>query len=82
LNIAQALEQSSQRDPGRAAIVFEGRVFSYDQLERAASRAANALRELGVGRGDRVALFLPNVPAFAVAYLGAQKLGAVAVSLN
>ena len=51
-------------------------------MERAASRAANALRELGVGLGDRVALFLPNIPAFAVAYLGAQKLGAIAVSLN
>jgi long-chain acyl-CoA synthetase len=82
MNIAQALERSSERDPDRAAIVFEGRGVSYQGLERAASRAANALRELGVGRGDRVALFLPNIPAFAVAYLGAQKLGAIAVSLN
>jgi long-chain acyl-CoA synthetase len=82
VNIARALEQSRQRDPERAAIVFEGRTLSYRDLDAAASRFANAVRELGVGSGDRVALYLPNIPAFAVAYVGAQKLGAVAVSLN
>jgi long-chain acyl-CoA synthetase len=82
MNIAQALERSCSRAPDRDAILFEGRTISYRELDRAASRAANAWRELGVGRGDRVALFLPNIPSFAVAYLGAQKLGAVAVSLN
>ena len=82
MNIAQALERSRERDPDRAAIVFEGADPLLRRARRAASRVANALRELGVGRGDRVALFLPNIPAFAVAYLGTQKLGAIAVSLN
>ena len=57
-------------------------MWSYHALNNDANRAANALRGLGVGRGDRVALFLPNIPAFVVAYLGALKLGAVVVSLN
>ena len=82
MNIARALERSRQRDPDHVALRFEGSALSYRELDRAANRAANVLRELGVGRGDRVALFLPNLPAFAIAYLGAQKIGAIAVSLN
>jgi long-chain acyl-CoA synthetase len=82
VNVAHALERSRERGPERAAIVCEGRTLSYAELDSAASRAANALRELGVERGDRVALFLPNIPAFAISYLGIQKLGAIAVSLN
>ena len=82
MNIARALERSRRNAPDREAIRFEGASLSYAELDRAASRAANAFRALGVDRGDRVGLFLPNVPSFAVAYLGAQKIGAVAVSLN
>jgi long-chain acyl-CoA synthetase len=82
VNIAHALERSSERQPDQTAILFEREATSYRDLERSASRWANALRGLGVERGDRVALFLPNIPAFAVAYLGTQKVGAVAVSLN
>jgi long-chain acyl-CoA synthetase len=82
VNVARALERSRERDPERPAILFEGRSASYRELDRDASRAANALRALGVRPGDRVALFLPNIPAFAIAYLGAQKIGAIAVSLN
>ncbi|HVR30220.1 MAG TPA: AMP-binding protein, partial [Thermoanaerobaculia bacterium] len=82
MNVARALERSCLAAPGKEAILFEGRAMTYQELDRAASRAANVLRELGVARGDRVGLFLPNVPSFAVAYLGAQKVGAIAVSLN
>jgi long-chain acyl-CoA synthetase len=64
------------------AIRFEERAITYRALEAEASRVAHGLAGLGVAPGDRVALFLPNVPAFAVAYLAAQKLGAVAVSIN
>lgn len=82
MNIAQNIERASLFFPGKEAIVFERRSYTYRQLNEQVDRVANALHGLGVGRGDRVALYLPNIPEFAVAYLAAQKVGAVAVSLN
>jgi long-chain acyl-CoA synthetase len=82
MNIAQSLERSARHFADRQAIVFGERVLGYRDLEAAASRAAHALRALGVAQGDRVALYLPNVPEFAIAYLATLKLGAIAVSVN
>jgi len=82
MNVARNLERSARRFPEQVAIRFEERAVTYRALEAEASRAAHGLAALGVAPGDRVALFLPNVPAFAVAYLAAQKVGAVAVSIN
>ena len=58
------------------------RRYTYAELDDWSSIIANGLARLGVARGQRVALFLPNIPEFVAAYLGIQKLGAVAVSLN
>ena len=82
MNIAQAVERAARDRPGQPAILFEDRQWRYLELDRAASRTAVGLGVWGIGPGDRVALVLPNVPAFAVAYLAVLKLGAVAVSAN
>jgi long-chain acyl-CoA synthetase len=82
VNIARAVERAARDHPRQPAILFEDRAASYLELERAASRTAGGLRAWGIEAGDRVALFLPNIPAFAVAYLAVLKLGAVAVSVN
>ncbi|MBI4770271.1 MAG: long-chain fatty acid--CoA ligase [Chloroflexi bacterium] len=82
MNIAQNVERAARFFPDRAAILFEGSTLTYGALNQQASRLANALRANGVGRGDRVALYLPNIPQFAVCYLAAQKAGAIAVSIN
>jgi long-chain acyl-CoA synthetase len=82
MNVAHNLERSARLFPDAPAIVFEGRTLSYRELDERASRAAHALEAMGIRPGDRVALFLPNVPEFAVVYLAAMKTGAVAVSLN
>ena len=81
MNVARALERAARHFPDKPAILFEDRSVSYRELERAASRTAHALAVRGVEPGDRVALFLPNVPAFAIAYQAIQKLGAIAVSV-
>ena len=82
MNIARNLESSVRLFPDAAALLFEGRRLTYRELDSAVNRTAHALETLGIGAGDRVALFLPNVPEFCIAYLAAQKVGAVAVSLN
>ncbi len=82
MNIAEYLEKHAAAEPDRIAIRFEGRSITYGQLNRDSNRLASALRESGIAAGDRVALYLPNVPEFALAYYAAQKLGAVPVTIN
>ena len=76
MNIADYLERHASQTPDRIAIRFEGCSITYGQLDRDANRLASSLRANGVAAADRAALYLPNVPEFAVAYYAAQKLGA------
>lgn len=82
MNVAEYLERHAAQTPDLVAIRFEGRSISYGQLNRDANRLASSLRAAGVAAADRVALYLPNVPEFAVAYYAAQKLGAIPVTIN
>ncbi|MDR3553153.1 MAG: long-chain fatty acid--CoA ligase [Syntrophobacteraceae bacterium] len=82
MNIAKNLERASLYFPEKPALIFEGRTYSYGELNGRCNRLANALRALGVNKGDRVGLFLPNIPAFPMAYFAVEKLGAIAVSIN
>src|SRR6185436_18711398 len=68
--------------PQRDAILFKGARLSYAELSELSDAFAVALRGVGVTRGDRVALLLPNCPQFCVAELGAWKAGAVVAPLN
>lgn len=82
MNIARSIEHGRRNHPDRPALIFEGSEISYAALDDAANSVARALRDRGIGRGDRVALLMPNVPEFAYAYYGALKLGAIVVSIN
>jgi long-chain acyl-CoA synthetase len=82
MNIANHVERIARTSPRRRAIVFEGQEISYGALDACAGALAAALKANGVGRGDRVALYLPNIPAFMLAYLAGQKAGAIVVSIN
>lgn len=86
-NIAEAVcERWARAEPDRRALTLlrpdgETRDYSYVQLSRAANRFANVLKAHGVGRGDRVAVLLPQVPETVLTHLAAYKLGAIAVPL-
>jgi long-chain acyl-CoA synthetase len=82
MNIAQNVELGCCLFPNKPALIFEGLYFTYKQLNEMANRFANALFGLGIRRGDRIALFLPNIPEFVISYLGILKIGAIAVSIN
>jgi long-chain acyl-CoA synthetase len=82
MNIAQYVERAAKFFPDRTAIIFEGTQVLYGDLNSRANRLANALTANNVQRGDRVALYLPNIPEFAVCYLAALKAGAIAVSMS
>ncbi|WP_392534401.1 class I adenylate-forming enzyme family protein [Nostoc sp. C117] len=82
MNIAQNLELSCYLFPNKPALIFEEQCLTYQDLNEMVNRVANGLRDLGIRRKDRIALFLPNIPEFVISYLGILKIGAIAVSIN
>src|SRR6476619_6340794 len=72
----------ARTQPERPAMQFKGARVSYAQLERLSDACAAAFSALGVRRGDRVGLLLPNCPQFLIAQFGAWKLGAIVAPLN
>lgn len=73
------LRSSVRMFPTRPAIYFEGTRFSYRRLNQEVNRFANALLALGVGKGARVALLMPNLPQMVIAFYGTMKAGMTAV---
>jgi benzoate-CoA ligase family protein len=67
---------------GRPAFRHDGATLSYEDVAALSARAANGLMAIGVAPGDRVALVLPDSPAFVATFLGAIRMGAIAVPLS
>src|SRR5918993_4043076 len=82
LNLACGLDHQARLTPDRIAVTCGGASFTYEQLLGYAAQVAAGLREIGVERGDHVALSCPNLPWFPIAYYGILKAGAVVVPLN
>jgi len=76
------LEQTAATYPDLPAVRFRGRRMTYRELVGAVNQCANALKQLGVGVGDRVALMMPNVPQFIIAYFGILKAGGIVAQVN
>ncbi len=82
LNLASMVTHHARLAPQSEAIVWGDIRMTYGQLDAMSNRVANALVELGIGRGDKVALSCPNLPFFPVVYYGIMKAGAAVVPLN
>lgn len=80
--LGNLVEQAARENPDAPALLFEGRTLTYAEVDASVRRAAEGFRALGLGKGDRVALMLPNVPEFVYAFFGAQRLGCVTVPFN
>ena len=76
------LESAARRHRRRPALIFYGRRITYRELNQAADRFASGLQRLGIQKGDRVMLVLPNTPQAIIAYYGVLKAGAVVVLSN
>ncbi|WP_136161466.1 long-chain-fatty-acid--CoA ligase [Sphingomonas flavalba] len=82
LSLPAMLADSVARRGAAPMLDFMGRKYSYDEVADGARRVAKGLRAIGVGRGDRVGLFLPNVPHYVAAYYGALSIGAIVVNFS
>jgi long-chain acyl-CoA synthetase len=76
------LADAARQQPHAPALLFKGATITYGDLDRLSDACASALAALGVKRGDRVALVLPNCPQFFIAEFGAWKIGAIVAPLN
>ena len=80
--IHSLLEGAVKRHADRPALEFLGYELTYAQLWEQAKRFATALERLGIKKGDRVAIMLPNCPQFVIAFFGASMIGAVVVNTS
>ncbi|MBN1828466.1 MAG: AMP-binding protein [Deltaproteobacteria bacterium] len=76
------LEDRVERRLTKPLLHCEGEVVSYEEFDRRVNRAARGFWELGVRKGDKVSLLLPNVPEFLYAWFGLAKIGSVMVPVN
>lgn len=80
--VYQILRSAASQWPWRNAIIFGGSELTYQELDQLSDRFAAALTKLGVRKGDRVAVHLPNCPQFAISYFGLLKAGAIFVPVS
>jgi long-chain acyl-CoA synthetase len=82
VTLHEMLERTVRDYPNNTATIFFGKRLTYAQLDEHANRFAAGLQSLGVRRGDKVALILPNCPQFIIALYGTLKAGAVVLPTN
>jgi long-chain acyl-CoA synthetase len=82
LPVPALLDRAAAAFADRPALSFQGRRWTYAQLAMLVDRAAAGLQKLGLARGDRVGLCLPNTPYFVIFYYAALKAGLVVVNYN
>ncbi len=78
----EILKKTAEAYPEKTALFCSEQEISYAQLETFSNQFANALVKLKVEKGDRIAVFLPNIPQFIIAYFGALIAGAVVTTIN
>ncbi|MBT3366036.1 MAG: AMP-binding protein [Nitrospina sp.] len=82
MTINDLLARNALQNPDKAYVFFKDKTVTYGEFDRVSNKVANALISLGVKKGDRVSIMLPNNLEFLYAMFGCFKLGAVIVPLN
>jgi len=76
------LEESARKYPEQPCTIFKGAKITYQEMSAITDRLAAGLSGLGIKKGDRVGIFIPNTPQFVMAYFAILKLGAIVVATN
>lgn len=82
MNIIRILKERANKTPDKPAVMFREKVISFGQLADISLRLANSLEKNGVGKGDKVAIYLPSWPEYIFSYLALWRLGATCVPLD
>lgn len=76
------LDETAEKFPWNTAIDFFGKKYSYSFLQKEVNRGAEGFKKLGIGKGSRVGIFLPNCPQFIISYFAILKAGATVVNFS
>lgn len=82
MHLGEIVTLTAERTPDKTAIIFRDQPTTYRELDERCNQVANGLLALGVSKGDRVGLYMHNLPLFMEAFYGAQRIGASIVPLN
>lgn len=82
ISLGQMLHNTARNFPENPALYYSKQKITFSELDKLAGKFGEALRERGVRKGDRVALYLPNIPEFVVAYYGLLRIGAIGVAIS
>jgi long-chain acyl-CoA synthetase len=80
--LIRGFERACEKYPDQPAIIYLGEKFSYVRMKELIDRFSTALNDLGVGKNDKVMLYIPNCPQFLIAYFAAQQIGAIPVPVS
>ena len=81
-NLYGILERTAANHPDNRALIFNDQQVSYEKLKEVTDRLASALKRMGLGVGDRMALMLPNVPHFTMSYFALLKIGVTIIPVS
>lgn len=82
ISLGEVLHRAALRATDKPALYFRNTALTFKELNQLASRFATALQKLGINKGDRTAIYLPNCPQFIIAYYGALRAGGVVVTIS
>lgn len=80
--LGRLLEEKAQKNKGKVFLLFEEEKVTFDRFNEMANRVANGLLNLGIKKGDKIAIMLPNCPDYLYLWLGIAKTGGIMVPLN
>ena len=82
MTLSELLGVAVERDPDKVFLEISGQKFTYRQFQRLTVEAADMFRTMGLEKGDRVCLLLPNCPEFLLCWFGLSSIGAICVPIN
>ncbi len=82
MQLGELVARAAAQNPNKTAILFKDQQMTYGELNAKVNKVANGLKQLGVKQGDRVALYIHNLPQFVEAFYGAQVVGATVIPMN
>lgn len=82
MNSSQLLARNARKYPETEAVIGMGKRYTYQELDKLVNHFAHGLQQHGIEEGDKVVLYMPNVPEFPIAYFAVQRIGAIIVPIN
>lgn len=82
MNISELLARNARKYPLQEAVVADNERLTYKELDIRVTKLANALKDQGIGKGDKVILFMPNTPEFIITYFAVLRIEGIIVPVN